>query len=46
MAAHSEGFLKIANESKKHIQGTTPQDVKRKIDSGEKFFFVDVREDT
>src|SRR5262245_48740984 len=42
---HSSGFLKIVNDAKSKIRETTPEDVKRKQDAGEDFYFVDVRED-
>lgn len=42
---HSEGFLKIVNESKKNIKETSVEGVIQKLKSGEKFHFVDVRED-
>ena len=42
---HSEGFLNIANDAKSRVRETTPEEVKRKQGAGEKFHFVDVRED-
>ena len=42
---HSEGFLKVVDEAKKRIRETTPEEVRRKQEAGEKFHFVDVRED-
>ena len=42
---HSEGFLKLVNESKGRIRETTPEEVRRRQQSGEQFHFVDVRED-
>jgi len=43
--AHSPQFLKLVNEAKKQVKETTVADVKRRMDSGEKFLLVDVRED-
>ena len=42
---HSEGFLKLVNESKGRIRETTPEEVRRRQQAGEQFHFVDVRED-
>ncbi|MGA9768523.1 MAG: rhodanese-like domain-containing protein [Blastocatellia bacterium] len=42
---HSEGFLKLVNEAKSRVRETTPEQVRRKQEAGEKFHFVDVRED-
>lgn len=44
--AHSEGFLKIVKEAKKHIKEEDFRETKKRMDSGEKFVLVDVREDT
>jgi len=43
--AHSPQFLKLVNESKARVRETNVADVKRRIDDGEKFLLVDVRED-
>ncbi|HEX9233996.1 MAG TPA: rhodanese-like domain-containing protein [Candidatus Acidoferrum sp.] len=43
--AHSPQFLKLVNEAKKRVKETNVEDVKRRMDSGEKFLLVDVRED-
>ena len=43
--AHSPQFLKLVNESKARVKETNVADVKRRIDGGEKFLLVDVRED-
>ncbi len=43
--AHSPQFLKLVNEAKKQVKETTVADVKRRMDSGERFLLVDVRED-
>ena len=43
---HSAGFLKIVEDAKKRIRETTIDDVKAKIDRGEKFVLIDVREES
>jgi rhodanese-related sulfurtransferase len=42
---HSPGFLAVVNEAKSRIRQTDPDNVKRRLDSGESFHLVDVRED-
>ena len=42
---HSPGFLKSVNDAKSRVRENTPEDVKRKQEAGERFHFVDVRED-
>ena len=42
---HSEGFLKLVNDAKSHIQETTPELVHARQQAGEKIILVDVRED-
>ena len=42
---HSQRFLDIVDDAKRRIKQTTPEEVKKKIDGGEKFVLVDVRED-
>jgi len=42
---HAERFLKLVNEAKKQVKETNVADVKRRMDGGEKFLLVDVRED-
>jgi rhodanese-related sulfurtransferase len=42
---HSPQFLKLVNESKTRVKETNVADVKRRMDGGEKFLLVDVRED-
>jgi rhodanese-related sulfurtransferase len=44
--AHAPKFLAIVNEAKKHIRETNVSDVKRRMDNGEKFILVDVREES
>ena len=45
MAKHSPGFLKIVDDAKNRVKECTVADVKNKLDRGEKFVLVDVRED-
>ena len=42
---HSPQFLKLVNEAKRHVKETNVEDVKRRMENGEKFLLVDVRED-
>ena len=47
MAKHSPGFLKIVNETKPRIKETTVDEVKRRMDRGDRSFkLVDVREES
>ena len=47
MAKHSPGFLKIVNEVKPRIKETNVDEVKRRMDRGDrKFKLVDVREES
>ncbi|MEQ1353816.1 MAG: rhodanese-like domain-containing protein [Candidatus Acidiferrum sp.] len=43
--AHAPKFLKLVNETKALVTETNVADVKCRIDAGEKFLLVDVRED-
>lgn len=43
---HSPQFLKLVNEAKTRVKETNVPDVKRRMDGGEKFLLVDVREDS
>ena len=43
--AHSPQFLKLVNEAKKNVKETDVASVKKRMDAGEKFLLVDVRED-
>jgi rhodanese-related sulfurtransferase len=43
--AHSPNFLKLVQEAKARVKETNVADVKRRMDAGEKFLLVDVRED-
>jgi rhodanese-related sulfurtransferase len=42
---HSPQFLKLVNDAKTRVKETNVADVKRRMESGEKFLLVDVRED-
>src|SRR5436853_3121723 len=43
---HSPGFLKLVEDIKKRIRETDVQTVKARLDRGEKFHLVDVREES
>jgi rhodanese-related sulfurtransferase len=43
--AHAPEFLKLVNDAKKRVKETNVPDVKQRMDVGEKFLLVDVRED-
>lgn len=43
--AHAPKFLKLVNETKARVTETNVADVSRRLDAGEKFVLVDVRED-
>ena len=45
MKQHSQGFLSLVKQSKKHIQEITPQILKEKIDRSESMQLIDVREE-
>ena len=45
-AHHSPRFLKLVQEAKKHVKELTVEQVKAKLDRGEKFHLVDVREES
>ena len=42
---HNPGFLKLVNEAKQRIAECSVAEVKAKLDRGESFHFIDVRED-
>ena len=44
--AHSSQFLKLVQDAKKRVKETNVADVKRRMDAGEKFLVIDVREDS
>jgi rhodanese-related sulfurtransferase len=43
---HSPRFLKIVNDAKSRVRQTTVDEVKSKLDGGDKFILVDVREES
>ena len=45
MKKHSPRFLDVVSQAKSVIRQTNVQAVKEKIDRGEKFYLIDVRED-
>jgi rhodanese-related sulfurtransferase len=44
--AHAPKFLAIVNDAKQRVKQTNVADVKRRMDAGEKFVLVDVREES
>jgi len=42
---HSEAFVQLVNESRARIKETNVAEVKARLDAGEKFALIDVRED-
>ena len=42
---HSPQFLRLVNDAKTRVKETNVADVKRRMQSGERFLLVDVRED-
>ena len=43
---HAPGFLKIVNDAKSRVKETTVDDIKHRLDRGERFTLVDVREES
>jgi rhodanese-related sulfurtransferase len=43
---HAPRFLKIVDDAKSRVKETNVDEVKRKLDGGEKFVLVDVREES
>jgi rhodanese-related sulfurtransferase len=43
---HNPGFLKLVEQARRAIRECTVADVKVRLDRGERFHFVDVREDS
>src|SRR5216684_1425840 len=43
--AHAPQFLKLVQDAKKRVKETNVPDVKRRMDAGERFLLIDVRED-
>ncbi len=46
MKDHSNKFLTIVNDAKKRISETNVEEIKIKLDRGDKFYLVDVREES
>lgn len=46
MKSHSPRFLEVVNDAKKRVRELTVEDIKQKMDRGEKFYLVDVREES
>ena len=45
-AKHSPRFLQVVEDAKKRVRETTVDEVKARLDRGDKFLLVDVREDS
>jgi rhodanese-related sulfurtransferase len=43
---HSPAFLRLVNDAKTRVRQTDVRDIKRRLDAGEKFHLVDVREES
>ena len=43
--AHSQAFLDLVNDAKSRIRQTNPEEVKARLEKGEKLLIVDTRED-
>jgi rhodanese-related sulfurtransferase len=43
---HNPGFLKIVADARSRVKECTVEDVKRRLDAGERFVLVDVREES
>jgi len=46
MAKHTPAFLKIVEDARSRVRECNVDDVKKKLDRGERFHLVDVREDS
>jgi rhodanese-related sulfurtransferase len=46
MAKHSPRFLQLVNDAKSRIRETDVHEVKRRLDRGERFHLIDVREES
>src|SRR5687768_14601848 len=46
MAKHSPAFVKLVDDARGRIQEVTIQDVKPRLDRGEKFWLIDTREES
>jgi rhodanese-related sulfurtransferase len=43
---HNPGFLRLVEDAKRRVKACTSADVKTKIDRGDSFHFIDVREES
>lgn len=43
---HAPGFLKIVNDARSRVKETTVDEIKRRLDRGDRFMLVDVREES
>ena len=43
---HARGFLKLVNDAKSRVKETSVDEIKRRLDHGDKFILVDVREES
>lgn len=43
---HAPGFLKIVDDARSRVKETTVDEIKRRLDRGDKLMLVDVREDS
>ena len=43
---HSPGFLNIVNDARSRVRETNVDDVKKRLDRGEQFLLIDVREES
>jgi rhodanese-related sulfurtransferase len=46
MAKHTPRFLKLVEDAKSRVRELTVDDVKKKLDRGERFHLIDVREES
>jgi len=46
MKNHSPRFLEVVNDAKKRVREMMVEDVKQKMERGEKFYLIDVREES
>lgn len=46
MAGHAQQFLKLVNDAKSRVRETDVNEVKRRMDAGERLNLVDVREES
>ena len=42
---HSPAFLKLVDDAKSRVKQTIPEEVKARLDKGEKLLIIDIRED-